>query len=62
MSLLLPPLVPIIRMLLLIIGLMASLCASIAQFLGFWQPVESDLTHPQVNGLGEDDLYTDEKK
>lgn len=61
MTLILPPIVPFIRMILLITGLMSSLCASFAQFLGFWQPVEVDLAQAQANGPEEDDLYSDEK-
>jgi len=61
MALLLPLFVPLIRMALLITGLMSSLYASIAQFLGFWQPVEVELAQTQTNGPGEADLYDDEK-
>lgn len=61
MTLLLPPIVPFVRIVLLITGLMSSLCASFAQFLGFWRPVEVDLTETQANGLEENDLYSDDK-
>jgi len=60
-TLLLPPIVPFVRIVLLITGLMSSLCASFAQFLGFWQPVEVDSTETQANEPEEDDLYSDEK-
>lgn len=59
-ALLLPPLVPFIRMILLIAGLASSLYASIARFIGYWRPIETDYQErPYTDGPGEDDLYHD---
>lgn len=62
MALLIPPLVPFIRMLLLIAGLVSSLYASFALFLGFWRPIEPNGTDAQPEGPGEDNLYNYDDK
>ncbi|KXN90734.1 hypothetical protein AN958_03749 [Leucoagaricus sp. SymC.cos] len=58
-ALLLPPLVPFIRMVLLIAGLASSLYASFAQFLGFYQPIEQNAHDHSLDGSGEEDLYNE---
>lgn len=59
MALLLPPLVPFIRMMLLIAGLTSSLFASFSHFFGFWRPDGSNNTESRPDGSREEDLYSD---
>lgn len=59
MALLLPPLVPFIRMTLLIVGLTSSLFASFSHFFGFWRPDEPNNIESRPNGSREEDLYSD---
>ncbi|KAF5347720.1 hypothetical protein D9756_010303 [Leucocoprinus leucothites] len=61
-TLLLPPLVPFIRMVLLIAGLLSSLNASFAQFFGLWRPIEANGDSSHLDGPGEEDLYNDVDK
>ncbi|KAF9442709.1 hypothetical protein P691DRAFT_810225 [Macrolepiota fuliginosa MF-IS2] len=57
LALLLPPLVPFIRIILVISGLASALYASFAQFLGFWRTNEVEPQQPRPDGPGEGDLY-----
>lgn len=59
MALLLPPLVPFIRMILLIAGLTSSLFASFSHFFGFWRSDEPNNIESRPNDSREEDLYSD---
>ena len=62
MALLLPPLVPFIRMVLLIAGLTSSLFASFSHFFGFWMLDESNNNESRPDGFREEDLYNDQDR
>ncbi|KAL9708805.1 hypothetical protein Ac2012v2_007960 [Leucoagaricus gongylophorus] len=62
MALLLPPLVPFIRMVLLIAGLTSSLFASFSHFFGFWMLDESNNNESRPDGFSEEDLYNDQDR